>query len=842
MVTADSAAIVVPVSVLRDVPESLPRRRRNRDVGRVRAALSGRRDFTLLWAGQAVSQLGTRIYGVAFMLWVLVVTGSVVQTGVIASVSLGAFAVAQLPGGWLADRFDRRWIMVLCDASSALAALSLCVAAFYGWFNIAHVLVSAVVFGVGWAVRGTAEGVSLADVLPSDEVAGAAAMMSARGHAAGLAGPPAAINLFSVSAALPFLVDGVSYLVAMVCAAFVRTPLRAPDRAGSGGSVPAEIANGARHFWRVRFVRLAGALDAVAAFASNSLALLVIVLLRDVHASAPSIGIVLAMGSVGGLTGAVIATSLSARLASPLPVLTAAPAAAGLALVSLAFAGGTVGIAVGFGAFFLLWPAWSAVLAAQFLRRVDAEHRGRVMGTSGLLGAGAIAAAPVSTGLLLAQFGTRTTCLVLAGMLAVVALTAGVAPALRDEPLAGPSPAAGDQSSRSDEVESSPAADAEATPHEEPRLDPPAGPKLPLLLRGPLHHAEQSPRSMDFQARVGRPSDGDRRGPQPCVLVMTRTADREIDDLSLRLAAASIPLVRMDSDQVAEQGLLWDPGVCTLTTREGSFRPVVSWLRYFTTASMPARAGDRPELASYQRAQWSGWAPIMLSARGVSVVNRVAGAGSPDRVTQLAEARAAGLRIPATVVTNSAWAAAHQLPGHGDVIVKALGEHYIEPRPGSLIGIAPRRLTRHELMQAELVEPAPMMVQEFLPSEREFRVYLVGGELMTYDVTKPSPESLWEGDLSVYVRAMPTPPELETPLLDLAEKWDLDVAAFDLLDTADGPVFLEVNPACDWLWSEKRAGDNRVSERVAAVVSARFEDARSTLARADRCATVAGAP
>jgi glutathione synthase/RimK-type ligase-like ATP-grasp enzyme len=135
-----------------------------------------------------------------------------------------------------------------------------------------------------------------------------------------------------------------------------------------------------------------------------------------------------------------------------------------------------------------------------------------------------------------------------------------------------------------------------------------------------------------------------------------------------------------------------------------------------------------------------------------------------------------------------------------------------------------------------------MMVQEFLPSEREFRIYLVGGRLMTYAVTKPSPESLWEAGSAVYVRAVPTPPELETPLLHLGEEWELEVAAFDLLDTADGPVFLEVNPACDWLWSEKLAGDKRVSERVAAVVSARFEDARFAVAPADPCPTVAGAP
>jgi glutathione synthase/RimK-type ligase-like ATP-grasp enzyme len=257
-------------------------------------------------------------------------------------------------------------------------------------------------------------------------------------------------------------------------------------------------------------------------------------------------------------------------------------------------------------------------------------------------------------------------------------------------------------------------------------------------------------------------------------------------------------------------------------------------------ASMPMPGDGGRELTSYQRTQWSGWVPVMMSAEGGADVNPSAESGSPDRVTQLAAARAAGLRTPATVVTNSPWAAARQLPGAGDVIVKALGEHYIEPHPGHLIGIAPRRVSRRELMQAELVEPAPILVQEFVASERELRIYLVGGDLITYAVEKPSPESLWEGDASVYVRAVPTPHELEQPLLRLAERWDLDVAAFDLLDTTDGPMFLEVNPACDWLWSEKLAGDKRVSERVAALVSARFQAAAAALAPGETTASFAG--
>jgi len=806
MLTGQSSVIALPADALRGVAES----RHRRD-----------RDFTLLWAGQAVSQLGTRIFGVAYMLWVLSVTGSVARTGLIASVSLAAFALAQLPGGWLADRVDRRRIMVICDAASAVAALSLFAAAASGWFNIAHLLVAAAVLGAGWGVRGTAESVSLPDLVAPDEVAGAATLMSARGHAAGLVGPPAAAGLFTLSPGLPFLVDGISYLVALVCAGSVRRPLRAPGRQDRTGSPGAEILEGMRIFWSLRFVRAAVALDAVAAFASNSLALVVIVLLRDGHAPASSVGLVLAMGSVGGLTGAALAGSLRTRMPSPLPVLIAAPAIGAAAIASLTLTSGVVATAAGFGVFFLMWPAWAGVLAAECLRRVGAEHRGRVGGAAGLLGASAVAAAPVSTALLLAACGTGTTCVALAATLAIVALAAGIAPALREAP---PASAANDASSP-------------AAAEDRARVQPVAAP-LPLLLRGPLHETAQPPECRDFQARVGRPARAASGGPQPCVLVLTRTADREIDDLSLRLAAAGIPLVRLDSDRSGGQGLLWDPADCLLISSEGVFRPLVSWLRYFSTGSMPVTSDL--QLAAYQREQWSGWAPMLLSAAGVSVLNPSSGPHAPDRVTQLAEARAAGLRTPATVVTNAPWAAARQLPGSGDVIVKALGEHYIEPRPGHLTGLAPRRISRAALMQGNSVEPGPVMVQEFLPSTQELRVYMVGGELITYAVVKPSPESLWEGDPAVYARTVPTPPELERPLASLAETWDLDVAAFDLLDTPDGPVFLEVNGACDWLWSDRLAGDGTVSRRVAELVSSRFEVAASAAASSTPAFAVVG--
>jgi MFS family permease len=399
---------------------------------------TARRDFALLWAGQAVSQLGSRIYGVAYMLWVMAVTGSPAQTGLIASVTLATFAIAQLPAGWITDRFDRRLIMVGCDAASAVGALTLCAAAAAGWFRLALLLGAAIVLGFGWAVRRPAELAALPHVVPPDELTSANAMMTGRSYAAGLAGPPLAGGLFALSPALPFLIDGLSYLVALACAACVGRPLQSvratPPDSQRRASAIAEIRAGLGLFWRERFIRTTAALDAATVFAVNALGLTVITMLVDAGAGPASIGVVLGIGSAGGLAGAALAAIAGRRQRSPRGLLVAAPASGAVAILWLAAGTGTVHVALAYGAFFLLQPAWSAVLETQRLTRVDDEWRGRVHGAVGLVTALPLVATPVTTGLLLAAAGTRTTCLVLAATLGGVALAAAVSRTIGDVP------------------------------------------------------------------------------------------------------------------------------------------------------------------------------------------------------------------------------------------------------------------------------------------------------------------------------------------------------------------------------------------------------------------------
>jgi len=348
------------------------------------------------------------------------------------------------------------------------------------------------------------------------------------------------------------------------------------------------------------------------------------------------------------------------------------------------------------------------------------------------------------------------------------------------------------------------------------------------LLLGALGRARcASAESLDFQTRLGRPPVGNPGGPAPGVLVLTRAADREVDELSLRLAVRGVPMLRLDSDRSAGLELTWDVLDGVVETPDVCFAPRTVWLRHFSGASVPSHGANGVD--DYVREQWVAWSRMVLAgARSVVVNGSVTGTANlaTDRVAQLAAARRVGLRVPATVVTSRPGSAPDRIPGHGDLVVKSLGDPFVEPVPGCLRTVFSRRLSRAELSAVRAVEPAPVMVQEFVPSTRRLRVYAVGGELIGFELGSrpggPFGGAKPGGAKPGSVTPVPVPDQLHAQLGLLAGGWGMDVAAFDLLDTAAGPVFLQVTAACEWLRLERNAGVSTVTDAVAGLLERNF--------------------
>src|SRR5215475_637367 len=76
--------------------------------------------FQTLWLSQTVSSLGSGVADVAYPLAILALTGSPARAGLFAAVQTGGMVVGALPGGQLADRRDRRSIVVTGEVVRAL--------------------------------------------------------------------------------------------------------------------------------------------------------------------------------------------------------------------------------------------------------------------------------------------------------------------------------------------------------------------------------------------------------------------------------------------------------------------------------------------------------------------------------------------------------------------------------------------------------------------------------------------------------------------------------------------------------------------------------------------------
>src|SRR5215212_3580115 len=74
------------------------------------------RDFVFLQSGQLLSDVGRQVTQLAYPLLVLAMTGSPAKAGIVTFVRVLATTVVGLPAGVVADRWDRKRLMIGADA------------------------------------------------------------------------------------------------------------------------------------------------------------------------------------------------------------------------------------------------------------------------------------------------------------------------------------------------------------------------------------------------------------------------------------------------------------------------------------------------------------------------------------------------------------------------------------------------------------------------------------------------------------------------------------------------------------------------------------------------------
>ncbi|MER5705312.1 MFS transporter [Micromonospora sp. NPDC002296] len=387
------------------------------------------RAFNLLWVSQCLSDLGTAMSSLALPLLVLYLTGSAAQAGAVGTAGLLVTLVSRLPAGVLADRFDRRRLMVVCDVVRIAGYAALGVAVLAGAASTAMILAVAVVGAVANAVFSTAEHAAVRNLVPLDQLSTAVARNEARAYGTQLAGPPLGGLLFGLGRSLPFVGNAVTYLLSLLAVLLIREPMQQPrEQAPSSGG--AAVAEGVRFVLRNPFLRALLVIAAPLNMAFTGMIFAIIVSLQRSGTPPVLVGVASTIFGLGGFLGAFAAPVLQRWLRLPTLVMVLCWATAGLMVVSALFPASVLA-AVPLAAAVFLGPTANAVLFGYQATITPDRLQGRVVSVMFLAATSAAALAPGLAGLLLAQFSSGTAMLIFPALVAVSAVTATFSTGIR---------------------------------------------------------------------------------------------------------------------------------------------------------------------------------------------------------------------------------------------------------------------------------------------------------------------------------------------------------------------------------------------------------------------------
>jgi DHA3 family tetracycline resistance protein-like MFS transporter len=263
------------------------------------------RDFRILWAGMAVSLVGDGIFLVAtawesYALWNAPAALAIVGIGM--TVPTIAFL---LVGGVVSDRRDRRRVMLWSDGLRAAAVAAIAALVLTGSLHFWELVALVALYGVGTAFFTPAFEAKVPELLPASDLPAANSLdQLVRPIGMRLLGPVLGGMLVAVSSGLAFAVDAASFAASL--GAVIAMSSRSRPASDPDASPRAALVEG------LRFVRgrvwlwgtLLSAAIAYLVFLGPAEVLLPYVVKNDLHASAGTLGLVLAAGGVGAVGAA----------------------------------------------------------------------------------------------------------------------------------------------------------------------------------------------------------------------------------------------------------------------------------------------------------------------------------------------------------------------------------------------------------------------------------------------------------------------------------------------------------------------------------------------------------
>ncbi len=379
-------------------------------------------NYRLYFAGDLVSHVGGWMQTMAEAWLVLSLTNSATAVGATFAFRFAPVLLFGLWGGTVADRFERRKLLLVTQTCASMLAIALWLIVYTHVVQVWMVYALAVGLGFVTVIDEPARHAFVEEMVGPDRVANAVALNSAVGNSARITGPAIAGFLIAwVGVSWVFFVNAVSFIGVFVALLAMRAhELRVVERR----SERPRIREGLAHAWSIREIRTTIALVAVVGTLVYNFPTFLTMLARDTfHGGAGLAGFLMALLGIGTVVGALFAAH---RTAPSQPTVIAAAAALGFVMVIAVampwrFAIEAALVPVGAAAVF-----FGSSANAHLQISSGFEFRGRVMAIYTLLTLGTTVAGGPFSGWVCQTWNPRTG-IALAGVVTLVAaLTLGV--------------------------------------------------------------------------------------------------------------------------------------------------------------------------------------------------------------------------------------------------------------------------------------------------------------------------------------------------------------------------------------------------------------------------------
>jgi MFS transporter, DHA3 family, macrolide efflux protein len=206
-----------------------------RKVNKFMEAPKNMKTFLVVWIGQVLSIIGSGMTGFALGVWIFQQTGQATPFAlVVLFSSLPRIFLSPLAGS-LADRWNRRWLMIAADCGSALSTLALVFLLFGGRLEIWHIYLMAAVSSSFSAFQGPAYSASIAMLVPKQHLGRANGLVQMAQAMEMLVAPLLAGTLFLlVGLRGIILIDFFTFFFALGTLLLVRIPQPALSEAEGG--------------------------------------------------------------------------------------------------------------------------------------------------------------------------------------------------------------------------------------------------------------------------------------------------------------------------------------------------------------------------------------------------------------------------------------------------------------------------------------------------------------------------------------------------------------------------------------------------------------------------------